>query len=422
MFKPFHAKKLVVSLTAGVLLLGLFNTDAAGAMPAPPAPKPVSKAVDRHTCAEAKAGRVGCLAIRRTITVNGFSPRAVRPSALVQPNGQAVFGMTALRKAYGISASGSANRVIAIIDAFHAGSAFSDLNGYRSAFGFDGLTNCTRMSAAAAAGQQCFRQLRQDGSPSTGDTQDVGWAQETVLDVEMATAMCPGCSITVIEAASTSFADFNVAVELAAKQAGVVAISNSYGGPESTEGRLQGYEHAYQAGIAVVASSGDSGYGVESPASFEHVIAVGGTSLSVDTKGAWSGETAWSGAGSGCAMGRAPSWQDSSMTHCPGKANADVSAVADPATGVAVLYDGQWAVFGGTSASAPIIAGLFALKHNFGKAGSSRGTAGEYLWAHSGSLRDVDSGSNGNCRFFCTADTGWDAPTGLGTPNGTGGF
>ena len=422
MFKPFHVRKLVVSLTAGVLLLGLFNTDAAGAMPAPPAPKPVSKAVDRHTCVEAKAWRVGCLAIRRTITVNGFSPRAVRPSALVQPNGQAVFGMTALRKAYGVRAVGSANNVVAIVDAFHAGSAFGDLNGYRSAFGFDGLANCTRMSASAASGQQCFRQLRQDGSPSTGDTQDAGWAQETVLDVEMATAMCAGCSITVVEAASTSFADFNAAVELASKLPGVVAISNSYGGPEASESRLQAYEHAYQAGIAVVASSGDSGYGVESPASFEHVIAVGGTSLFVDAKGSWQNESAWSGAGSGCAMGRAPTWQDSSMTHCPGKANTDVSAVADPATGVAVLYDGQWAVFGGTSASAPIIAGLFALKHNFGKPGSAKGTAGEFLWAHFGSLHDVTSGSNGDCRLFCSAGDGWDAPTGLGTPDGTGGF
>jgi hypothetical protein len=422
MFKSLSSKKIVVSVATGLLLFGVFHSDAAGAMPAPPAPKPVSRAVDRHTCAPARAGRVGCLAIRRTLTFDGISQLASGPRQLIQPNGQNVFGMTALRKAYGISASGSAGHVIAIIDAFHSGSAFSDLNGYRATWGFDRLLNCSRLSASAASGEQCFRQLHQDGSPSTGGTDDAGWAQETVLDVEMATAMCPGCSITVVEAASTSFADFNAAVELAASLPGVVSISNSYGGPETTEGKLQGYEHAYQAGIAVVASSGDSGYGVESPASFEHVIAVGGTSLFVDGKGTWSRELAWSGAGSGCAMGRAPIWQDSLMTHCPGKANTDVSAVADPATGVAVLYDGQWAIFGGTSASAPIIAGLFALKHNFGKPGSTRGTAGEYLWAHSGSLHDVDSGTNGNCRLFCTAVTGWDAPTGLGTPNGTGGF
>ena len=372
------------------------------------------KAIDHHSCQVAAVGSVGCLAIRRTVTINGIAPRAVSPKALVEPNGKAVFGAKALRKAYGISAMGIGSKTIAIVDAYHAGSALQDLNTYRTTFGFPAMKSCSDVVG------QCFSQMHSDGSPASGESTDDGWAQETILDIEMATAMCPNCSIAVVESTTASFSDFNDAVGLATTLPGVVAISNSYGGPEASEAEYPAYEAAYQRGIAVVASAGDSGYGVESPASFQHVIAVGGTSLFVNNSGTYLSESAWSGSGSGCAGGPAPDWQIG--TGCSGKAIADVAAVANPATGVAVFYNGQWLIFGGTSASAPIIAGLLALKHNYGQPGSALPTAGQYIWQHKNALHDVVSGNNGNCRKYCKAGLKWDGPTGLGTPKGSVGF
>jgi subtilase family serine protease len=116
------------------------------------------------------------------------------------------------------------------------------------------------------------------------------------------------------------------------------------------------YKHA---GVLVTVSSGDSGYGVEFPASSEFVMAVGGTNLakSSSTRG-WA-EKAWSSAGSGCsAYITKPAWEKD--TGCTKRMESDVSAVADPATGVAV-YQGGWQVVGGTSAASPIVAGIFTL-------------------------------------------------------------
>jgi subtilase family serine protease len=159
------------------------------------------------------------------------------------------------------------------------------------------------------------------------------------------------------------------------------------------------------------------------------VTAVGGTTLTRSASGFT--ESAWSGAGSGCSAYEAkPSWQ--SDTGCARRTVADVSAVADPNTGVAV-YDsncnalqsllGQcfkgWGVVGGTSASAPIVAGVYALAGN-----ASTVTYGSAPYANRGALHDVTTGSNGSCggSYLCTAGAGYDGPTGLGTPNGTGAF
>src|SRR6185437_8322644 len=166
--------------------------------------------------------------------------------------------------------------------------------------------------------------------------------------------------------------------------------------------------------------------GVEYPAASQYVTAVGGTSLShaSNTRG-WS-ETAWNGAGSGCSADDVqPSWQSSVSritANCGKRAVADVSAVADPNTGVSVYdsftYQGLsgWLVFGGTSVASPVIASVYALAGN-----ASSVNYGSYPYSHTSSLFDVTSGSNGSCGGtpLCTAGTGWDGPTGLGTPNGT---
>jgi subtilase family serine protease len=209
---------------------------------------------------------------------------------------------------------------------------------------------------------------------------------------------------------------------------GATAVSNSYGGSEfSTETTVQ--SHYNHPGIAITASAGDSGYGVEFPAASQYVTAVGGTSLAKASNGRGWTEAAWAGAGSGCSRYvTAPSWQ-SAIGSCSKRTVADVSAVADPTTGIAV-YDsygssrsGNWYVFGGTSASSPIIAGVYALANAAGK-GSF--TYGELPYARRSSLFDVTSGKNGFCqtsiKALCTAVGGYDGPTGLGTPNGITAF
>jgi subtilase family serine protease len=154
------------------------------------------------------------------------------------------------------------------------------------------------------------------------------------------------------------------------------------------------------------------------------VTAVGGTTLTRNTSTRGFTETVWSGAGSGCsAFISKPSWQIDAG--CARRTVADVSAVADPNTGVAV-YDtfhlprgGGWLVFGGTSVSAPIIGGVYALAGN-----ASSINYGSYSYSHLSSLFDVVSGSNGTCggSYLCTGLLGYDGPTGNGTPNGTGAF
>ena len=255
---------------------------------------------------------------------------------------------------------------------------------------------------------------------------DLGWAQEQALDVDAVSAACPDCKIVVVQARSASFANLGTAVVTASKLAGVVAISNSYGSngdvPDSAYGAY--YNHP---GIAVTASTGDSGYqGGSYPASSAFTTAVGGTSLvaAPTTSRGWS-ETVWSGTGSGCSTyNTALAAASTSGTGCARRAMADVSAASNPSKGgLAVYYPSSsrsstWGQFGGTSEAAPIIAAVYALS------GNTAGYANAIPYSHPGSLFDVTSGNNGTCPTtqWCTARAGWDGPTGLGTPNGVGGF
>jgi subtilase family serine protease len=325
--------------------------------------------------------------------------------AAVTPSG---FSPADLRSAYNITGTGASSTVIAIVDAFGYPNAERDLGTYRSQFG---LPACTTANG-------CFRKVNQRGVQGSYPATNTGWSQETALDLDMASAMCPGCSILLVEADSASFQNLATAVNTAAAM-GAHAISNSYGGSESGSSSFEPFYN--YAGIAVTVSSGDSGFGVEFPASSPHVTAVGGTSLvrSSNSRG-WS-ETAWSGAGSGCsALYAKPTWQTDSG--CARRTVADVSAVADPNTGVAVFGPANsrtsaWLVFGGTSVAAPLIAGIYGVN----------GTAvnhGNDPYRHLSSINDVTSGSNGSCggSYLCTAKVGFDGPTGLGTPKGMAAF
>ena len=270
----------------------------------------------------------------------------------------------------------------------------------------------------------CLKIMDQDGGTNL-PRMDVGWAGEQALDVDAVSAICPDCKIVVVQAKSASFANLGAAVNTAAKQAGVVAISNSYGGGDATDTTYGSYYN--HPGIAITASTGDNGYkGGSYPASSSYVTAVGGTSLftAANTRG-WT-ESVWSGAGSGCSSYNvALAAAAGSDTGCAKRAMADVSAAADPSNGgMAVYYptsrsNSTWAQVGGTSESAPIIAAVYALGSN-----SLAGYSNALPYSHTANLFDVTTGSNGSCPTtqWCNTRTGWDGPTGLGTPNGAGAF
>jgi len=313
-----------------------------------------------------------------------------------------------LRSAYNVTGTGASSTLIAIVDAYGYPNAESDLAIYRSKFG---LPPCTTANG-------CFKKVNQGGVQGNYPRTDTGWAQETALDLDMASAMCPSCSILLVEANTNSFLNLALAVNTAAGN-GAHVISNSYGGGESGSSSYEAY-YSYP-GVAVTVSSGDNGYGVEFPASSPHVTAVGGTSLSRASNARGWSETAWSGAGSGCSSVYAkPSWQkDSGCSH---RTVADVSAVADPNTGVAVYGPASrsrsaWLVFGGTSVGAPLIGGVYGVN---GGAVSYGGDP----YADTSALYDVTSGSNGSCggSYLCAAGAGYDGPTGLGTPNQAAAF
>src|SRR3954469_8819020 len=272
-----------------------------------------------HVCATpSQAGVAACHAIRHDTLRNGkpVSPNATTPTG---------YGPTDLHLAYNLpNAPTSGTPTIAIVDAYDLPSAESDLNVYRSQFNLGGAVNTT--------GNPTFRKVGQDGGAPPAA--DASWGQEIALDIEMATAICPTCNILLVEAKSAYLTDLAAAVAWAATQPGVVAISNSYGGSEGSANSA--YDQRGKK-IAVTVSTGDSGYGVQSPASYPYVTAVGGTSLT--SSGSTYSETAWSGAGSGCSRFTAQqSWQTGKVKNCSNRALADVSAVADPNTGVAV-YD-----------------------------------------------------------------------------------
>jgi subtilase family serine protease len=323
------------------------------------------------------------------------------------------YGPSDLRSAYKLTSAGSSTQTIAIVDAYDDPTAEADLGVYRSQYG---LPACTTANG-------CFRKVDQNGGTKYPKVNG-GWAQEISLDLDMASAICPNCHLLLVEASSASFANLGAAVNRAAAM-GANVVSNSYGGSDASDSSYGSYYN--HPGVAITVSSGDTGYGVQYPASSHYVTAVGGTTMTSGggTRG-WT-ETVWSGAGSGCsAYNTALSGAATANTGCTNRAVADVSAVADPNTGVAVYdstaYQGRsgWLVFGGTSVAAPIIAGVYAL------AGNEASIDNNYPYTHSGSSNffDVTSGSNGTCPTtrWCNAGPGWDGPTGVGTPNGTGGF
>ncbi len=306
------------------------------------------------------------------------------------------FGAPEIQAMYNIDPSLGDGVSVAVVDAYGYQDIESDLATYRTQYG---LPPCTIASG-------CLTIYNNNGetAPLLGDS-DQGWIGETALDIQMASAACPKCKLVVVQANSNG-QGLRLAQSVA-RSLPVDVISNSFSGGEDPG--VVGEESEYTPpGIGEFASTGDNGFagGAGYPATSASVIAVGCTSFDGTTN------TAWTGAGSACSKFIAkPSWAPADWT-CTMRAGADVSAIADPQTGVAIYVkkQGGWQQVGGTSASSPLLAAMFA-------AAGHADARPSFVYAHRDAFQDVVGGSTGTCgTALCNAQAGWDGPTGVGIP------
>ena len=466
--------------------------------------------VVRAVCKTQARGRARCLALKlvprsaapgegtRTSTAQTTSPSPAAPSPAAGE-----FGLRPqdLHSAYLLPTSAPDAQTIALVDAYNDPTAEADLARYSDEFG---LPACT-------VANECFKQVNQEGEtgnppfPKTvkelesalkdgkrAEAEEaIGWSVEISLDIETARAVCQNCHIVLVEANSPTYANLEAAENAAAAHTGATEISNSWGGPEcAVVGDCASGSAFDHAGIVITAAAGDEGYldwleesgpsFADFPATSPQVVAVGGTRLALGPDGEWAGESVWNdggeregekegygATGGGCsAQFTAPAWQqalaDWSQVGCEDKrAVSDVSADADPYSGVAV-YDSleecaylddkalrysHWCTIGGTSLATPLIAATFALAGGADGVEYPAKTLYENAASAAGSLHDVTEGSNGEClkpfdeetgvsgctaaeeaktscssKAICLAGSGYDGPTGLGTPDGTSAF
>jgi hypothetical protein len=423
-------------VSAAVLAAGVTGLTASAASAAPTHPHPhVSIAKERshgahasqpvmtradsrstHACAAViVVGHKSCMVLKR----DGLRPILANASPDAIPGGVG-FGPSQLQSAYNLtsaSAADGAGRTIAVVDAFDDPTAAADLATYRSAAGLPAVPS--------------FEKLNQNGQtsplPAEAPASD-DWTLEESLDLDMASAICPLCNIVLVEATNDSGNGLDVAENAAANVAGY--ISNSWGGTESSSDTTLDSTDFNHPGDVITASAGDSDFGVIYPATSPNVVAVGGTSLSTSSSSRGWTESVWNttpgseGTGSGCStVEPQPSWQAAlGLSGCSRRIDNDVAADADPNTGVAV-YDtsngnGGWNEVGGTSASSPMLAAMYAL------AGNAGSTPADDIYTHTSDFFDVTSGNDGSCSpaYLCTAETGYDGPTGIGTPDGIAGL
>lgn len=320
----------------------------------------------------------------------------------------------------GAAAAGpSSTDTVAVVDPYGDAQAENDLAYYRSTFG---LPPCT-----SAGG--CFRKVDQSGGtsyPADPTGSNSGWVTETSLDLDMVSAICPACHIVLVQANDAG--DGNLAAaELTAAALAPQQITNSWSwtGNPNYDGDFN------PPGIAVVAATGDGGYGTFGvPAELPSVTAAGGTSLPAAASARGFAESAWSKTASGCASGKPtdlahypaivkPSWQKD--TGCADRTLADLSADSDPSTSAVIAYDSTvdkgFFAAGGTSVASPIIAAYYAL------VGGGAGDGGAaWAYSHAAALNDVNGGSDGTCSptaaYLCTGEPGYDGPTGEGSVSG----
>lgn len=337
-----------------------------------------------------------------------------------------------------------AGQTIYIVDAMHNPNVAAELAAFNSKFG---LPTCTTkaiainasLPLAAPSSASCDLSVVYSNTSgamtATAPAYNSGWSTEISLDVQWAHAIAPLARLVLIEAPDSSVNSLLAAVGLANKM-GPGVVSMSFG---ANEGNWTASADSYfsTANMTYLAAAGDSGAGVSWPAVSPKVLAVGGTSLTYSGTGSRS-EVVWSGSGGGTsAYTPTPSYQTSAV---PGMGTvarrtvSDVAMNANPNTGqyVAVISPGststQWVSAGGTSMSTPQWAALLAVANSMRVQGAKAvlGAPHSVLYgqisvnasSYAGSFLDVTSGNNGTCAT-CSAHTGFDTPTGLGTPNGS---
>ncbi len=360
----------------------------------------IGHAALQHLCAPASRTTVACDALVQ------LDDRGRIPASASAPNG---LGADDIERAYHGDVSAGGGHTIAVVDVFDDANAESDLAVYRAQYG---LAPCTSTTG-------CFTKINEHGAPSPLPTSGAGtgWPAEISLDLQMASAVCPLCHLVLVEASSAAWPDIESAVDTAAAHADVV--SNSYGDNESASVAAAAQPHYDHPGVVMVASSGDGGFaaGPQLPAAFANVTSVGGTVLARDTSARGYTEQVWGGTRNGCStLVAKPSYQ-----HDAGCANRTIADVAAAATNIAV-YDSLgasgWINLSGTSAAAPIVAGMYALAGD-----TASYTDPARIYQQSTALYDITAGSNGMCgTYLCNGATGYDGPTGLGTPNGAAAF
>lgn len=380
--------------------------------------------------------RVGTLSVPRTLAgvvvgVFGLDQRpqaraqfrwAIRPARAATPG----YAPPQLARAYdfptGVDGTG---QTIALIE-LGGGYVAADLDTY-----FGGLQIATPSVTAVAVDGAGNAPA---GTPQSADG-------EVMLDIEVAGSIAPGAKIVVYFAPNTDqgFLDaITTAIHDTTNKPTVVSIS--WGGPESswTQQATQNFDAAFadaaMLGVTVLVAAGDNGSSdgvtdgaahVDFPASSPHVTACGGTRLTLNGT-AIASESVWNDGAAGGATGGGvsdvfpvPDWQ--THANVPPSVNAggrvgrgvpDVAGDADPQTGYTIRVDGSDGVVGGTSAVAPLWAALVALGNQ--RLGKPLGFINPGLYANAASLRDITSGNNG----AYAAKAGWDACTGLGSPDG----
>jgi Subtilase family/IPT/TIG domain len=489
-------------LRSAAIAVGLGLCCAQSAAAGTVAPLPRSDYTVRSVCGAPARGRAGCLALQLVPQTAEARARRhplgfARSAPLTAPSPSAgAFGLRPqdLHTAYALPTGAPGKQTVALVDAYNDPTAEADLKAYDEEFG---LPECT-------SGDGCFRQVNQGGEagnpPFPKTTKELetarkgsrskreeaeeatGWGLEISLDIEVAHATCQSCDVVLVEANGPSYEDLETA-ERSAANLGAGEISNSWAGSEEGEtAELESAGPFNHPGIVIAAAAGDDGYlnwdaesGAERgyvsfPASSPHVVAVGGTRLSLGAGSAWAGETVWNGdgaTGGGCSVVfTAQPWQQSvsdwSGVGCAGKrAVADIAADADPYTGVAVhdtspeceyryeeggvKHVAYWCTIGGTSVATPLIASVFALAGGANGVEYPAKTLYESALKSPGSLHDVTAGSNGECsepfledglsactpaeeaascasKAICLAGTGYDGPSGVGTPDGVNAF
>lgn len=306
-----------------------------------------------------------------------------------------------IKKIYNLPLSGG-HGTIAIIGAYNDKSIEADLNDFSKEFN---LLSCTTKN-------KCFEKHLL----ATDTKEDSGWAIETSLDVEWAHAIAPSAKILLVEAKTPSGPNLLKAIDYAAKRPDIISISMSWGGEEFKEETSLDSHFQSKTRAVFFASSGDNGAGVSWPAASPNVIGIGGTSLIIEKDGTLIKEIAWNGSGGGVsAYEKAPSYQiDYSIKRSNGmRAVPDVAYNADPLSGFPIIRRGLWRTVGGTSAGAPQWAAIAAL-------GNGITLADLYSDKASGNnsnyFRDITSGSNGDCVYYCNARKHYDYVTGLGAP------